>query len=573
MKNKLLVILLSLLLILSGGLIVQADTADVAEQIITLRVKNDNADSLQHWLDTKAVSSAGNGIEWYVMALSHSNQYDFSKYAAALSEKMLNGKIKGAVAQQRCALTLISCGYTNSEVLRIALENSGKQGVMSYIYGLHLLNNFQNPPVSKEKIIDNILSSMIGDNTTGFGWAISGTVPDVDVTAMAVQALAPFYITNGSVKQSVDIALQFLSASQLENGDFKSMGIANPESGSQVLMALSGLGIDCRNDSRFIKNGNTVIDGIMRYSLSNGEFCHIYGKEANQNSSMQAFCAFVAEGLRDKNINFYSFAKNNLYDLTPNDTTLPSGNNSSSQQIPPSTSQNDVPSSENSLVNSNINESTETKDEQQEFLESSEPDNTNNSNKNDNPNRKSKTPWQLWFAIAVLSIVAVCIAILYITKRATAKNIISVIIIAFVLILISLFIKIESSEQYYSNTQVGKIKGTVTLEIVCDEIAEFTKYPDGCIMNACEIEFSAGESVFDVTSRAVRKNGLLIEKNGGSNSVYISGIEGIYEFDYGELSGWVYLVNGESPNVGCASYEAKDGDKIVWAYTTGKEIS
>jgi len=49
--------------------------------------------------------------------------------------------------------------------------------------------------------------------------------------------------------------------------------------------------------------------------------------------------------------------------------------------------------------------------------------------------------------------------------------------------------------------------------------------------------------------------------------VYISGINHIYEFDYGELSGWMYRVNGGTPSVGCGSYILSDGDKIEWLYT------
>ena len=53
------------------------------------------------------------------------------------------------------------------------------------------------------------------------------------------------------------------------------------------------------------------------------------------------------------------------------------------------------------------------------------------------------------------------------------------------------------------------------------------------------------------------------------NSVYIEGINNIYEFDCGELSGWLYKVNNESPGVGCSLYKLKDGDVVEWIYTCG----
>jgi hypothetical protein len=47
----------------------------------------------------------------------------------------------------------------------------------------------------------------------------------------------------------------------------------------------------------------------------------------------------------------------------------------------------------------------------------------------------------------------------------------------------------------------------------------------------------------------------------------IAGINNLYEFDVGELSGWMYKVNGWYPNYGCSRYQVKDGDLIEWNYT------
>ena len=48
---------------------------------------------------------------------------------------------------------------------------------------------------------------------------------------------------------------------------------------------------------------------------------------------------------------------------------------------------------------------------------------------------------------------------------------------------------------------------------------------------------------------------------------YIEGINYLYEYDAGSLSGWMYKVNGLFPNYGCSKYEVKPGDAIVWMYT------
>ena len=57
-------------------------------------------------------------------------------------------------------------------------------------------------------------------------------------------------------------------------------------------------------------------------------------------------------------------------------------------------------------------------------------------------------------------------------------------------------------------------------------------------------------------------------------SVYVEGIGNLYEFDAGELSGWMYRVNGEFPNFGCSKYILKNGDKVEFVYTCdlGKDV-
>ena len=79
--------------------------------------------------------------------------------------------------------------------------------------------------------------------------------------------------------------------------------------------------------------------------------------------------------------------------------------------------------------------------------------------------------------------------------------------------------------------------------------------------------------VYDVLERAGKKFGFSFDTK-GAPSVYVSGISNIYEFDFGDLSGWLYFVNGESPSLSCAEYIRSDGDSIEWRYTVdlGKEF-
>ena len=103
----------------------------------------------------------------------------------------------------------------------------------------------------------------------------------------------------------------------------------------------------------------------------------------------------------------------------------------------------------------------------------------------------------------------------------------------------------------------------------CVENKKFLVPGDGIIFPATEVEFSEGESVFDVLQRVCRDNAIHMESNWTPvyNSAYVEGINNLYEFDVGSLSGWMYSVNGWFPNYGCSRYALQNGDVVNWVYT------
>ena len=92
---------------------------------------------------------------------------------------------------------------------------------------------------------------------------------------------------------------------------------------------------------------------------------------------------------------------------------------------------------------------------------------------------------------------------------------------------------------------------------------------DGVLLAPTAVEFTEGESVFDVLKRVCRENKIHMEfsETPVYQSAYIEGIGNLYEFDCGEGSGWMYRVNGEFPNYGCSRYTLVDGDTVEWVYT------
>ena len=130
------------------------------------------------------------------------------------------------------------------------------------------------------------------------------------------------------------------------------------------------------------------------------------------------------------------------------------------------------------------------------------------------------------------------------------------------------------------DTEINEQKKlTCTLSIRCDTILnnmgnltpgkEDLIPADGAILSAITVEFSEGESVFDVLLRETKRRRIHMEFNTtiGYNSAYIQGINNLYERDCGGDSGWMYKVNGWFPNYGVSRYQLKQGDVVEWVYT------
>ncbi len=92
---------------------------------------------------------------------------------------------------------------------------------------------------------------------------------------------------------------------------------------------------------------------------------------------------------------------------------------------------------------------------------------------------------------------------------------------------------------------------------------------NGWILSSKTVEYTPGETVYDVLYRVCRERGIQTEASytPAYSSYYVEGIHQLYEFDVGDLSGWMYSVNGWFPNYGCSKYEVSDGDTIAWRYT------
>ena len=294
-------------------------------------------ESLQAQVNKSAPIVGSIGGEWLALALARSGRsvpagyYDnvvqYVKANVNANERLHNSK---STDNSRVILALTAIGKDPTNVgghnLLKGLDSMSyinKQGINGPVFALIALDSHNYPTfggVTRDVLIDRILSEQVKADG---GWALGGAdeeASDVDVTAMTIQALAPYYKTNAKVKTAVDKGLTWLSEHQQEDGGFASWGAVNSESCAQVIVALAALGIDPLTDSRFIKNGITALDALCGYytqddTLGKG-FAHVkqssggyVGGAYNQMATEQAYYALNA---------YYRFAnsQNRLYDMT-----------------------------------------------------------------------------------------------------------------------------------------------------------------------------------------------------------------------------------------------------------------
>lgn len=521
-----------------------AGAKETADSIIEFSLHQSGAGSLQEWVDTVLTDGAGTTSEWYIVGLLHYNKnIDFSGYADALEEYLEKNEISSASSRMKYALVLYGCGRGESDFVRNAIDDSvGKQGIMSYVYGLHLFSNgLRAESITSDEVIQKIISLQLEDG----GWAVSGNKSDADVTAMTLQALAPYYNDMTDVRHAADNALRLLSELQLETGCYSSYGVQNPESAAQVVTALSALGIDPFSDARFIKGNNTLFDAIMAYQLEDGSFEHTLGGGYNQNATVQVFYSMISAYRQENGLG-------SLY-IFDTDMQKNAAQNSPSDQ-----------------EEQNINE-TQTAAETRENA-------ADMSDKSDNGDFNDGTfSYKIWIYAAATAAAAIVLSVLALKKSLNKGNCIFVILITAAAVIFVHFSNFQTVSDYYSSENEEGYTQYVTLSISCESIAEQSgdeRIPDGgVILPETEIGINSGDTVYDVLERAGKKFGISFDTK-GAPSVYVSGISNIYEFDFGDLSGWLYFVNGESPSLSCAEYILSDGDSIEWRYTVdlGKEF-
>ncbi len=288
-----------------------SDVRNAVEGVISYKCTTENAASFTELLDRLSEHAGTYSADWYYIAFAQYGLDCENQKSIDVLKKKVDEFYSGDLAKvkvtdmQRVALALSSCDVDITDVNghnlladatynRAAVKPINSQGVNSVAYALLLLD-YQNYTVpdnaltTREKMIELILKAELENG----GFALFGKNPDVDMTSIAVQALAP-YKDREDVRKAIDKCVDILSSGQDSTGGYKSFSNEiSCESTAQVVLCLSSIGINPASDSRFIKNGNSVLDGLMVFNLSDGSFSHFKDGKSDNMATYQALCALV----------------------------------------------------------------------------------------------------------------------------------------------------------------------------------------------------------------------------------------------------------------------------------------
>ena len=264
------------------------------------------------------------GSEWLAIALARSGRSVPDSYYDSVVKAVQDAK--GQLSDRkfteysRTILALTAIGKDPTDVggydllSKLAdMDDVTYQGINGAIFALIALDSgkYDVPTAAEggnQTTRDGLVAYILKQQLSDGGWALSGSNADPDMTAMALQALAPYRTGDAAVLTAVDKAIQTLSDMQQANGGYSSWGTLNSESCAQVLIALATLGIDPVSDSRFAKNGLTVLDALLSYAVSGG-FRHTADGEVDAMATEQALCALTAYAR-------LLGGKTSLYDMT-----------------------------------------------------------------------------------------------------------------------------------------------------------------------------------------------------------------------------------------------------------------
>ena len=493
------------------------ETEQTIRELLLWQCEKYSVTDTQALLDSAYAADAVNGVTMsYIIGLrgnaEEETPYDFTIYTEALQEAMQRPDEIAPATMQKAAIVLSMLGATPSFEDSSLCETIGQEGIMTYVYGLMMLDTqeIQNAGVSVEEILYVLLDAQLADG----GFSLLGTDGDVDITEMVIQAMAPYY---------------------LEETD--------------------AIGTECHE--QVILSVDRALTFLSEKQLADGSFESYHNVTSESTSQViLALCAL------DKNLfEEEAFIKNGntLYD-----SLMQYRHEEGGFSHTPGAEVNDMATSQAFCALSAVRISLAGENTGIYRIQ-----------------QGRTVDYRIWLSV-LLIILAVCYLIfLIIKKRVSKKRLFSMLLPAGIGLLLIWTVHIQTKEEYGAESAVKKDTETIRVytQIRCDTVAGREDYlpQDGVILAMTPIDIPEGSSAFEVLQEACRLYDIQLEYEGGAVSkgfAYVEGIGYLYEYDFGDLSGWMYQVDGEFPSVGSGEYIVEEDDRIVWVYTLelGKDV-
>ena len=481
------------------------------------------------------------GSDWTAYCVARLYGGDMSEYRES-AEKHLNALTKSSgfvkpTDLQRAVLAISATGKCTAEQIGAAVYNNNdfdRQGFNAYIWGLIAANvSSVEPPTdavhTRESLAEHIISRQLDDG----GFALKGTLADCDMTAAAIYALAPM-MSDDDIATVVEQAVECLYGLRLESGGYSSMGVENCESAAQAVIAYISAGIS-PTDERV----RGALSAMWEYHRESGGFAHLVGGEENVSATMQAIQAYTAVELAQRGEILFDNTEQLKDTDDPQTYEVPADEPLDDNSQPPV-----APTVENNGF----------------------------------------TGFQIKLIISVAcGVIAVVVLIVFVCTR---KKLWLAIAVVFGALSGGIWlINIRSADEYYEQTseQDGL---TVTLSVEChnalknidridEEINPRSVIPDdGVVIAPVEVVVSADGTAFEALINAARSERVQVDYNGSVYGAYVNGIGYIYEMGFGDMSGWIYCVNGDVPDKSAGTYVLSDGDVVEFIYTCdmGRDI-
>lgn len=522
--------------------------------LILSNVWSVNAQSLKN-----ALASPGNSAsDWSAIALLVSGE-DFDKdlYMDGLREYvkgkyLTESKLSPSKATEWhriiIAVTLLGENAENFEGINLLNDgvffrkNLGRQGLNAYIWALIAVSSGgYNEPSGAINTIDGIVNHILSKQNTDGSFSLKSNAPDCDITAMAIYALSD-YREREDVGHAINNALNFLDSVQNADGSFSANSIPNSETTAQVITALSSIGCDVKTDARFVG----LYDALLAFKTADG-FMHTYGGATDTIATYQGVCAIAAA--------------NKMSAVYKGEITF------EEQKEVPTEAETQIIKDDKVTLKAEVQEEETTMPATSEELATDCTEAITEAPSEDNIDEKQQKHLKLYIFLSVLFVIITFYGIM--VKKP--------LVIVTSLLLLSLC--------FIGNSESAK-DITVYVSINCNSInnnydkldnsLKNSRYipDDGIILSETAVTVKEGDSVLDLIKKACSEKDIQLEYSQSPNDSYVQGINYIYEFSCGDLSGWMYSVNGEFAHVGCSDYPLKNDDYVVWQYTCdlGKDL-